>query len=61
MFEIYTQSARRVIFHAQEAMRRGSPYIESEYLLLGVLRENETVTTRLGGTNGRGFRISAKI
>jgi ATP-dependent Clp protease ATP-binding subunit ClpC len=51
MFERYTQSARRVIFNArEEAMRRGSPYIESEHLLLGVLRENESVATRLGGT-----------
>jgi len=50
MFERYTQSARRVIFHArEEAMRHGSPYIESEHLLLGVLRENDTLPTLLCG------------
>ncbi len=50
MFERYTQSARRVIFHAcHEAMRYGSPYIESEHLLLGIFLENETLATRIGG------------
>jgi hypothetical protein len=51
MSEAYTQSTKRVIFLArEEAMRRGSSCIESEHLLLGVLRENATVATRLGGT-----------
>jgi ATP-dependent Clp protease ATP-binding subunit ClpC len=46
MFERYTQSARRVIFHARaEAMQYGSPCIESEHLLLGVFRENEALAT----------------
>lgn len=50
MFERYNQSARRVIFHArEEAAQYGSPYIESEHLLLGLLRENETLATRIGG------------
>lgn len=53
MFERYTQSARRVIFHARaEAMQYGSPYIESEHLLLGVFRENEALATRIGGETG---------
>jgi ATP-dependent Clp protease ATP-binding subunit ClpC len=44
MFERYAQNARRVIFHArEEAMLYGSPYIESEHLLLGILRENESL------------------
>ena len=51
MADAYTQSAKRVIFLSrEEAMRRGSPCIESEHLLLGVLRENATVATQLGGT-----------
>jgi len=53
MFERYTQSARRVIFLArEEAMQYGSPYIESEHLLLGILRENEALAVRIGGETG---------
>lgn len=49
-FELYTQGARRVIFLARkEALRYGSPCIESEHLLLGILRENEKVGTRIAG------------
>ena len=41
MFERYTQKARRVIFFARyEASQFGSPYIETEHLLLGLLRED---------------------
>lgn len=40
MFERYTEKARRVIFFARyEASQYGSPSIESEHLLLGVVRE----------------------
>ncbi len=40
MFERYTEMARRVIFFARyEASQYGSPYIETEHLLLGLLRE----------------------
>lgn len=53
MFERYTQSARRLIFHArEEAMHYGSPYIESEHLLLGIFLENEALATRIGGETG---------
>jgi hypothetical protein len=42
MFERYTEKARRTIFFARyEASRYGSPYIETEHLLLGLLRENQ--------------------
>jgi len=42
VFERYTEKARRVIFFARyEASKFGSPYIESEHLLLGFLRENK--------------------
>jgi hypothetical protein len=41
MFERYTEQARRVIFFARyEASNYGSSYIESEHLLLGLLRED---------------------
>jgi len=41
MFERYTERARRVIFYARyEASQYGSPYIETEHLLLGLLRED---------------------
>jgi ATP-dependent Clp protease ATP-binding subunit ClpA len=40
MFERYTEKARRAIFFARyEASRFGSPSIESEHLLLGLIRE----------------------
>jgi ATP-dependent Clp protease ATP-binding subunit ClpC len=42
MFERYTEKARRVIFFARyEAMGLGSPYIESQHLLLGLMRETK--------------------
>src|SRR6266566_3523713 len=42
MFERYTEKARRVIFFARyEASQFGSPLIETEHLLLGLLRENK--------------------
>jgi hypothetical protein len=48
MFERYTEKARRVIFFARyEASQYGSPYIESEHLLLGLLREDRPVVRRL--------------
>lgn len=40
MFERYTEKARRVVFFSRyEASQYGSPYIETEHLLLGYLRE----------------------
>src|SRR5437588_1773737 len=45
MFERYTQKARRVIFFARyEASHYGSPQIETEHLLLGLLREEKSVS-----------------
>ena len=47
MFERYTEKARRVIFFARyEASQFGSPFIESEHLLLGLLREDKTLANR---------------
>jgi ATP-dependent Clp protease ATP-binding subunit ClpA len=46
MFERYTEQARRVIFFARyEASQFGSPYIETEHLLLGLLREDKGLTS----------------
>ena len=48
MFELYTERARRVIFFARyEASNYGSPYIETEHLLLGLLREDQALANRL--------------
>jgi ATP-dependent Clp protease ATP-binding subunit ClpC len=47
MFERYTEKARRVIFFARyEASQFGSPCIETEHLLLGLLREDKVLTNR---------------
>src|SRR5258708_11113391 len=46
MFERYTERARRVISFARyEASQSGSPYIETEHLLLGLLREDKALLT----------------
>jgi ATP-dependent Clp protease ATP-binding subunit ClpC len=47
MFERYTEKARRIIFFARyEASQFGSPYIETEHILLGLLREDKALTNR---------------
>src|SRR5882724_6299290 len=47
MFEKYTEKARRVIFFGRyEASQFGSPYIETEHLLLGILREDHRLVYR---------------
>ncbi len=47
MFERYTEKARRVIFFARyEASQFGSPFIETEHLLLGLLREDKALANR---------------
>ena len=53
MFERYTEKARRVIFFARyEATQYGSPYIETEHLLLGLLREDKALASRFLRTHG---------
>jgi len=47
MFERYTESARRVIFFARyEVSQSGGTTIESEHLLLGLIREGGGVVSR---------------
>jgi hypothetical protein len=44
MFERYTEGARRVVFFARyEASNFASPTIDTEHLLLGLLREDKTL------------------
>src|ERR1700680_2539522 len=48
MFERYTERARRVLFFARyEASQLGSVSIETEHLLLGLIREGKGVTSRI--------------
>jgi uncharacterized protein (TIGR02246 family) len=76
MFERYTEKARRTIFFARyEASQYGSPTIETEHLLLGLLREDraiagrlmkpygslETLRTEIEGRITRGERISTSV
>jgi ATP-dependent Clp protease ATP-binding subunit ClpC len=47
MFERYTEKARRVIFFARyEASQFGASQIEAEHILLGLMREDKTLTNR---------------
>jgi ATP-dependent Clp protease ATP-binding subunit ClpC len=47
MMERYTEKARRVMFFAgYEARQSGSPCIETEHLLLGLLREDAVLKKR---------------
>ena len=62
MFEWYTEKARRVIFFARyEASQFGSPYIESEHLLLGILREDKALTNRFLGSHASVESIRSQI
>ena len=47
MFERYTERSRRVIFFARyEALQYGSPVIASEHILLGLMREDKSISAR---------------
>jgi ATP-dependent Clp protease ATP-binding subunit ClpC len=47
MFERYTERSRRVIFFARyEALQYGSQVISPEHLLLGLMREDKTISAR---------------
>lgn len=47
MFERYTEKARRVIFFARyEALQYGSLIISPEHILLGLMREDKTMSSR---------------
>lgn len=58
MFERYTEKARRVIFFARyEASQFGSLLIETEHLLLGILREDKRIVQTLPDGASESIRI----
>lgn len=62
MFERFTEKARRTIFFARyEASNYGSPYIETEHLLLGLLREDQALARYCLGKIGGGEELRAEI
>ncbi|MFL6468245.1 MAG: ATP-dependent Clp protease ATP-binding subunit [Pyrinomonadaceae bacterium] len=63
MFERYSERSRRIIFFARyEALQYGSPVIAPEHLLLGLMREDKTVTSRVFPLRGIGAdKIRAEI
>ena len=53
MFERFTERARRVLFFSRyEAGQIGSTGIDTEHLLLGLIREGKGLTTRIFGDAG---------
>src|SRR5262245_55052305 len=57
MFEIFTERARRVIFFGRyEASNTGSTVIETEHLLLALIRENATLFAKIPNVKSRAFR-----
>src|SRR5881275_2086547 len=62
VFERYTEKARRVVFFARyEASQYGSPYIETEHLLLGLLREDRALAKRFLGEVNAEEEIRSEI
>ncbi len=58
MFEKYNEKARRALFFARyEASKLGSRVIESEHILLGILREGEETVSELL----RRFQVKAEV
>ncbi len=63
MWQRFTERARRVVFFAQEeAGRLGENYVSTEHLLLGLVRENDSVAARILDRMGIPFgRIRTEI
>lgn len=62
MFERYTEKARRVIYFARlEASGYGSRYIETEHILLGLMRESPALLKRALGPDADEAQIRAEI
>jgi uncharacterized protein (TIGR02246 family) len=62
MFERFTEKARRVIFFARyEASQYGSPHIETEHVLLGLLREDQANVRRFLQVKGGARSIREEI
>jgi len=48
MWQRFTERARKVVFYSQEeAGRLGENYVSTEHLLLGLIRENDSVAARI--------------
>ena len=48
MWQRFTERARKIVFYAQEeAGRLGENYVSTEHLLLGLIRENDSVAARI--------------
>jgi ATP-dependent Clp protease ATP-binding subunit ClpA len=61
MFERYTEKARRAIFFARyEASQFGRHEIETDFLLLGIIRENRALSYRWFGEDGQDVRKSVE-
>src|SRR5262249_37788323 len=62
VFERYNEKARRTIFFGRyEASVFGSPYIEAEHLLLGLLREDKALANRFLGSHAAVESIRKQI
>ena len=62
MFERYTDKARRVVFFARfEASTFGSPTIETEHLLLALLREDKPLLDRIVRSQSSGESMRERI
>src|SRR5215472_2359570 len=62
MFERYTENARRAIFFARfEASQFGSPFINTEHLLLGLFRQDNTLANQLLRSRGAIESMRSKI
>lgn len=62
MFERFTEKARRVIFFARyEASSFGRPFIEAEFLLLGLLREDKHAVLRWLGNGDDELSLREEI
>jgi ATP-dependent Clp protease ATP-binding subunit ClpA len=62
MFQRYTESARRVIFYARyEASQYGNPYIDTEHILLGLLREDVALMHEIFGPINLAGQIRTEI
>ena len=62
MFERFNEKARRTMFFARyEATQLSSPAVDSEYLLLGLLRENEAALSDILGVRLRAVEVLSDI
>jgi len=62
VFERFTERARRAVFFSRyEASQYGSPYIDTEHLLLGLLREDHALLGRFLGPTSALANIRTEI